>query len=140
MRLIDADALKEDIEQQCALLRLTKDNDELNQISMVLESGFMAQIDKMPTIEPRCETCEAFNKTRLLIPQPERWIPVSERLPDAQTEVVVSCTDDSGDTKFRYTASGWVTTDKEYWIVDNEINHFVVAWREMPEPYKGEQE
>ena len=31
-----------------------------------------------PTIEPRCETCEAFNKTRLLIPQPERkkgwWI------------------------------------------------------------------
>ena len=26
----------------------------------------------VPTIEPRCETCEAFNKTRLLIPQPER--------------------------------------------------------------------
>ena len=25
-----------------------------------------------PTIEPRCETCEAFNKTRLLIPQPQR--------------------------------------------------------------------
>ena len=53
MRLIDADALKEDIEQQCALLRLTKDNDELNQISMVLESGFVAHIDKMPTIEER---------------------------------------------------------------------------------------
>jgi hypothetical protein len=35
-------------------------------------------IDVAPTIEPRCETCEAFNKTRLLIPQPERkkgkWI------------------------------------------------------------------
>ena len=53
MRLIDADALKEDIEQQCALLRLMKDNDELIQISLVLESGFMAQIDKMPTIEDR---------------------------------------------------------------------------------------
>lgn len=52
-RLIDADALKEDIKQQCALLRLMKDNDELTQISMVLESGFMAQIDKMPTIEER---------------------------------------------------------------------------------------
>ena len=69
--------------------------------------------------------------------QPEqRWIPCSERLPEAQTEVIVSCTDDSGDTKFRYTSSGWVTTNKEYWIVDNEINNFVVAWREMPEPYK----
>lgn len=53
MRLIDADALKEDIEQQCALLRLMKDNEELTQISMVLESGFIAQIDKMPTIEER---------------------------------------------------------------------------------------
>lgn len=70
----------------------------------------------------------------------ERWISCSERLPEAQTEVIVSCTDDSGDTKFRYTSSGWVTTDKEYWIVDNEINNFVVAWREMPEPYKGEQD
>ena len=53
MRLIDADALKEDIEQQCAMLRLMKDNDGLTQISVVLESGFKAQIDKMQTIEER---------------------------------------------------------------------------------------
>lgn len=60
--------------------------------------------------------------------QPElRWIPCSVRPPEAQTEVIVSCTDDSGDTKFRYTSSGWVTTNKEYWIIDNEINNFVVA-------------
>ena len=36
------------------------------------------EIEYAPTIEPRCEECEAFNKTRLLIPQPERkkgkWI------------------------------------------------------------------
>lgn len=66
-----------------------------------------------------------------------RWIPVSENLPEPQTEVIVSCTDDSGDTKFRYTTNGWMTTNKEYWIVDNEINSFVVAWKEKPEPYKG---
>ena len=29
-------------------------------------------IEDAPTIELRCEECEAFNKTRLLIPQPER--------------------------------------------------------------------
>lgn len=69
--------------------------------------------------------------------QPElQWIPCSERLPNGQTEVIVSCVDDSGDTKFRYTASGWVTTDGEYWIVDNEINPFVVAWMPLPEPWK----
>ena len=67
------------------------------------------------------------------------WIPCSERLPEGRTEVIVSCTDDSGDTKFRYTSSGWVTTDKEYWIVDNEINNFVVAWMPLPEPYREER-
>ena len=76
---------------------------------------------------------------RLPSAQPERWIPVSERSPNGQTEVIVSCVDDSGDTKFRYTSSGWVTTDGEYWIVDNEINPFVVAWMPMPDPYKGEE-
>ena len=71
--------------------------------------------------------------------QPEpQWISCSESLPEAQTEVIVSCTDDSGDTKFRYTSSGWVTTDKEYWIADNEINNFVVAWMPLPEPYQEE--
>ncbi len=38
-------------------------------------------LNTAPTIEPRCETCEAFNKTRLLIPQPQpqrtgRWIEI----------------------------------------------------------------
>ena len=36
------------------------------------------RIIEQPTIELRCEECEAFNKTRLLVPQPERkkgeWI------------------------------------------------------------------
>ena len=71
--------------------------------------------------------------------QPEpKWIPCSERLPKARTEVVVSYTDDSGDR--RYTSSGWL--NKEYWIVDYEINNFVVAWMPLPEPYReeGEQE
>lgn len=65
-----------------------------------------------------------------------RWIPCNERLPDSRIEVNVSCHDDSGDTPFDYTSCGWMTTDKEYWIVDNEINNFVVVWMPFPEPYK----
>ena len=69
-----------------------------------------------------------------------RWIPVSERLPNGQTEVIVSCLDDSGDTPFDYTGCGWCTNDGEYWIVDNEINNYVIAWMPLPEPYQEESE
>lgn len=68
----------------------------------------------------------------------QRWIQCSERLPNSQTEVIVSCRDDSADTIYRYTASGWITTNGEYWIVDNEINPYVVAWMPLPEPWRGE--
>ena len=65
MRLIDADAL----------IALVQD-------STILSDGFKqvfcALVNGEPTIELRCEECEAFNKARLLIPQPERkkgkWI------------------------------------------------------------------
>ena len=67
-----------------------------------------------------------------------KWIPVSEGMPKGQELVNVSCHDTSGDTSFDYTSSGWVTTNGEYWIVDNEINNYVVAWMPLPKPYKEE--
>lgn len=72
------------------------------------------------------------------LPSAQQWIPCSERLPIEREEVIVSCHDDSGDTPFDYTSCGWVTTDGEYWIVDNEINNHVIAWTPLPEPYKRE--
>lgn len=66
MRTIDADALFREMEK--AQWYNNADRDEIAE-ELVLNA---------PTIEPRCETCEAFNKTRLLIPQPQRkkghWI------------------------------------------------------------------
>lgn len=67
-----------------------------------------------------------------------RWISVSERLPENDTEVIVSCTDDSLDSKFRYTTTGWHYNG--IWIVNNERSYFVVAWMPLPEPYKAESE
>lgn len=65
MRAIDADHLKRWI-----ISRGLK--------SQLHPADIIDQIDREPTIEPRCEACEAFNKTRLLIPQPEhkkgKWI------------------------------------------------------------------
>lgn len=62
------------------------------------------------------------------------WIPVSERMPRDDEEVIVSCTDDSGDSKFTYTTVGWHY--KGLWVVNNDRCFFVVAWMPLPEPYK----
>lgn len=70
-----------------------------------------------------------------------QWIPCSERLPHGFCSdlVNVSIHDDSGDTPFDYTSCGWVISDGEYWIVDNEINNHVIAWMPLPEPYRAEE-
>lgn len=80
---------------------------------------------------------EADAETRLMSLEPEpQWIPCSFAMPKGQDEVIVSCHDDSGDTPFDYVSYGFTTTDGEYWIVDNEINNYVIAWMLLPEPFK----
>lgn len=68
MRCIDADALEK---EGWSLHRTIR-------VDMNTEEYQTKPLRQVPTIEPRCETCEAFNKTRLLIPQPQRkkgkWI------------------------------------------------------------------
>jgi len=79
----------------------------------------LEMMDNMPSAEPQ-------------------WIPISERLPEDDTEVIVSCTDDSGDSEFSYTTTGWHF--KGMWVVGNERSYFVRAWMPLPEPYEGDKE
>lgn len=69
-----------------------------------------------------------------IAPEPH-WIPCSERLPKDDAEVIVLCTDDSGDYEYSYVTVGWHY--KGLWVVDNERCYFVRAWQPLPEPYKG---
>ena len=66
------------------------------------------------------------------------WIPCSERLPDYDTQVIITVLDDSGDNPYRYTTVGWRFYDA--WISDNELVFGkVLAWKPIPEkPYEGE--
>lgn len=76
-------------------------------------------------------------KNPSVTPSAQQWIPCEKELPKSEEEVIVSIHDDSGDTAYDYTSSGWYAAAGKFWVVENETNMRVVAWMPLPEPYKG---
>ena len=72
----------------------------------------------------------------------QRWIPVTERLPEA--EEIVLITIDSSYYPKSYVDMGFykAETKKWYWFSSEAIDHSikVTAWMPLPEPYKAESE
>jgi len=124
MRLIDADELME----------------KLNGIWDCNDMTF-APVDGC-RIDADCKSCrwrETIEYVKRLVqnqPTVNPWRRVEDGLPRGQELVIVAVKDTAGDTPFWYTQCGWITTDGEYWIVDNEICDYVVAWMPLPEPPK----
>lgn len=111
MRLIDADALIDDIKNHLW------DWENVNGITaQTVLKQTITDIENQPTASP--------------------WHRVEEGLPRCQELVIVAVKDTAGDTPFWYTQCGWITTDGEYWIIDNDICDYVVAWMPLPEPPK----
>lgn len=67
---------------------------------------------------------------------PYEWIGVEDerRQPPVREEVIVVVCDDSGDSPFRYTTSGWLTARNGMWIVDNDVCPYVTHWMPLPTP------
>lgn len=129
MRLIDADALCEDLMRRWSVAETRKD--EL--IKAVMADIVTPIVVSQPTIEPE---------------RHGRWIPCSERLPEiikghyVSDVCIVYC--DTGAYGFTileeniFGQVGWqCERDDDY----HEPLGEVIAWMELPEPYrKGEQE
>lgn len=61
--------------------------------------------------------------------EPQRWIPVTEVMPDEHNRVLI-LTDDG---------TIFIGDHNEYWEDDYEFEiDDVIAWMPLPEPYKGE--
>lgn len=112
MRTIDADAL---------VNRIVFHTDMPSEYKEQVEDA----ISDMPTIEPE-----------------PHWVPVSERLPDAEKKIYWVCTDSGYQCQCRWTNINhfWtdLTTDWHWHIGDVPQYSKVVAWRELPLPYSEE--
>lgn len=105
MRLIDADAF------YYTILNKTKFYDNQDR-DIVLDV-----IDEQPTVTDTNVGCN--------------WIPVSERLPRNDNNVLV-CTEDS------QVMIGWLEEENYWWLCPEFADDFaeVIAWMPLPKPYK----
>lgn len=120
-RLIDADALKYAIVEKGQRSKRYK----LGEFWELNGDEIWQVIDAQPTIEPE-----------------PHWIPVSERLPDAEKKIYWVCTDSGYQCQCRWTNVNhfWtnLTTDWHWHIMDVPKYSKVIAWKSLPKPLKGE--
>lgn len=74
-------------------------------------------------------------------PKVGEWIPVSERLPEDENEVLITVNGKLNNIIFDNAIEKGFYNEDDGWILDGYLDWTtpqVTAWRPLPEPYKGE--
>lgn len=109
---------------------------------MIDEKKLIGELDAWwETLSPRTDArdsiiCDVIESVIEKINNAEKvgeWIPCSERLPDVDIEVLVSCKDRT--TKYLYIDTDYRSKKNGKWVYFGED---VIAWMPLPKPYKEE--
>lgn len=139
MKLVDADAMKKDVEKQAVLLKIMfGDDEDMMTIITELYKGFMAQIDKMPTIDSEAmwtPVTEGMPKEKL--GYDSRLI---DKFPMVSSKCLVTVSEKKGGgirfVDLCHTINGkWFSDTYNYFISENDWE--VIAWKDASEPWKG---
>lgn len=91
--------------------------------------------------EEPCDSCTMGGENNHYKPE-QRWIPVTERLPEKRRETYWVCTDTEAQCECRWTDNKFGLGSSEWgWsIFDYPQYSKVVAWMPLPEPWRGGQD
>lgn len=102
-----------------------------------IATAISGRVRTLPTTEDG-EDWIRVNEVRdslLSLPSAQRWIPVTERLPEKHDEVLVTV---AGEIviAWLYLDGRWRSND----CPETYLNDFITAWMPLPEPYREETE
>ena len=115
-------------------------NDDAELLRHVLDGAYIVDVER-EKFEWGLGIIESYIYDMKELPsaQPERWVPCSERLPEATHKSYWVCTDIGSQHECRWTNTSiiWtnLTTEWHWNIFDLPQYTKVVAWMPLPEPY-----
>ena len=100
-------------------------------------------LDFLPTNDEANQIIDSFDRVTSSIMQEPRWIPVTERLPEDKINPITEdyseyqCTVRFGNL---YDVRSYKYGEGHWRLGAGIVDDFVIAWRELPKPYKAESE
>lgn len=94
-------------------------------------------LDAADAIEQLQAECQDWYKAYMDL-LPTRWYSVEECLPHPGDKVIVAIRDESGDTRFDFTNTGWWSGYGYKFVVEDEFCSWVTHWMPLPTPPKEE--
>ena len=134
MRLIDADKLKTVMQEGIENAKKLIVEHPVDKLDQVANDTAKSWIHAYKEVIKKIESCESMFKTD----SSDRWIPCSERMPEADEYILLSFSNYSGLVLGRYEEDdgGGAFCEGDSLTPLTQYDVFVNAWMPLPKPYR----